>query len=403
MRKPILTIFYQFNPWQSSIGGIQTVIRSFLKYAPDEFEVRLVGTGKPGSSLGRWQEAEYAGKTIQFMPLISLASDDARSFIPTTVKYTAALFNRHFASDFIHFHRLEPTFVTLNWSGDKTLFIHNDIQQQMNSTNGKNAILWRYFPAGYFALEKLLIKQFTQVYACNTESLKFYQQRYLEIANRFTYLKNTVDSEIFYPLATEERTERKRYARQQGLSADTRFILFAGRLHPQKDPLLLIRSFAALKTPNVHLLIAGDGELADEVRLEISSLGLSKQVTMLGAIDQQKLADLQRICSVFILTSIYEGLPVVVLEALASGTPVVTTQAGETPKFLSANNGIVCTQRTPEAIAEALEKVLLHPENYPAKSCVHAVQPYIASTVVSRVYQQMLQRWEQQTISLASV
>ena len=43
MRKPVLTIFYQFDPGKPSIGGIQTVIRSFIKYAPSEFEVRLVG------------------------------------------------------------------------------------------------------------------------------------------------------------------------------------------------------------------------------------------------------------------------------------------------------------------------------------------------------------------------
>ena len=54
--KPILTIFYQFNPWRSSIGGIQTFICSFLKYAPLEFEVRLVGTGGKDSIIGIWQE-----------------------------------------------------------------------------------------------------------------------------------------------------------------------------------------------------------------------------------------------------------------------------------------------------------------------------------------------------------
>ena len=42
---PSLTIFYQFNPWNSTIGGIQTVIRSFIKYAPDDFDLQLVGTG----------------------------------------------------------------------------------------------------------------------------------------------------------------------------------------------------------------------------------------------------------------------------------------------------------------------------------------------------------------------
>jgi hypothetical protein len=44
-RKPILTIFFQFNPWKTSLGGIQTIIRSFIKYAPDTFDIRLVGTG----------------------------------------------------------------------------------------------------------------------------------------------------------------------------------------------------------------------------------------------------------------------------------------------------------------------------------------------------------------------
>ena len=43
MRKPILAIFYQFNPWRTTIGGIQTVISTFIKYALSEFEVRLLG------------------------------------------------------------------------------------------------------------------------------------------------------------------------------------------------------------------------------------------------------------------------------------------------------------------------------------------------------------------------
>ena len=72
-RKPILTIFYQFNPWHSTIGGIQTVITNFIKYAPDDFEIRLVGTGtEPKQPKGKWQEAELAGRKIQFMPLFNL-------------------------------------------------------------------------------------------------------------------------------------------------------------------------------------------------------------------------------------------------------------------------------------------------------------------------------------------
>lgn len=395
MRKPILTIFYQFNPWQSSIGGIQSVILYFLKYAPDEFQIRLVGTGKPGSPLGIWQEADYAGRAIQFLPLIAIKDDDVRSRIPTSVKYTAALFGRNFSSDFMHFHRIEPTLLTSNWRGKKSLFIHNDIQQQISSSDHKNAILWKYFPGGYFAMENITIKQFSQIYVCNTETLKFYQNRYSKMAGRITYLQNAVDDEIFYPLTPEDKQEKqKQFAKQHNLAENTRFILFAGRLHPQKDPILLIRSFAALKTSEVHLLIAGEGDLASEVRSEISSLGLSQQATILGALERHRLAELYRISSAFILTSIYEGLPIVVLEALACGTPIVTTKAGETPNFLAADSGVVAQDRTPEAVAEALHKVLLEPHNYPIEACVRVVEPYAAKTVVKNVYEQMWQDWQ---------
>ncbi len=399
MRKPVLTIFYQFNPWYSSIGGIQTVIRTFIKYAPDEFEVRLVGTGEPKSPLGVWQDAELAGRAIQFMPLFALQDDNVRRLVPTTIKYTTALLGRCFSSDFLHFHRLEPSLAALNWSGDKTLFIHNDIEKQMSAATANNGILWQRFPAAYFAIESLLVKQFTQIFSCNTSSAKFYQQRYPSLAQRVAFLKNAVDDQMFYPLEQHEREEqRKALARQLKLPEHTRFILFAGRLHPQKNPVLLIRSVAALNDPDIHLLMAGEGELADDVRAEIQRLGLSERVTMLGSVVQEKLVDLHRVSSVFVLTSVYEGLPITVLEALSCGTPVVTTNCGETPNLLSTESGIVCKDDTPEAIADALSQVLLHPDCYSSESCVRTVQPYSARTVVRDVYDQMLHRWQQRSL-----
>ncbi|HEY9675142.1 MAG TPA: glycosyltransferase [Waterburya sp.] len=401
MQKPVLTIFYQYNPWNATIGGIQTVISLFIKYAPNEFEVRLVGTGNESTQpIGKWQNAEFAGKEIRFLPLFTLQNDNVRSRVPTTIKYTAALLGRCFASDFMHFHRLEPTLAALPWSGDKTFFIHNDICKQMKSTDNKDAILWRRFPAAYFALEKLLVKQFTQILSCNTESVKLYQQRYPAIADRVNYIKNVVDTEIFSPLTWQEREqERCQLVQRLKLPEETSFVLFAGRLHPQKDPILLVRSIAALNDPKIHLLIAGDGELADKVCSEIARLELSKQVTMLGSVSPAKLAQLHRISNVFVLTSAYEGLPLVALEALACGTPVVTTRCGETPNLLCNRSGVVCEERTPVAIADALRKVLLHPDDYPIESCVRTAQPYSACTVVSDVYKAMWQRWEQRVLS----
>ncbi|MCY7322867.1 MAG: glycosyltransferase family 4 protein, partial [Phormidesmis sp. CAN_BIN36] len=233
------------------------------------------------------------------------------------------------------------------------------------------------------------------VLSCNSESTKLYQELYPAFSGRFSYYRNSVDNETFYPLPVAECDDhRQAFAKELGLSAETRFMIFAGRLHPQKDPLLLVRSLAALKEPKIHLLIAGQGELAEAVRVEAAQLGVSKQVTMLGAVKPPKLAELHRLSSLCVLTSAYEGLPLVVLEALACGTPIVTTRAGDTPNVLTEQSGLVCEERTPTSVAEALRKVLDNPDYFSPQACIQAAMPYGAKHVLHGIYDAMLQRWQ---------
>jgi glycosyltransferase involved in cell wall biosynthesis len=400
-QKPVLTIFYQFNPWNSTIGGIQTIIRTFIKYAPDEFTVRLVGTATDASMLlHQWHEKEFEAREIYFMPLFMLKDDDMRHLIPTTLKYTAALAKHHFTSDFFHFHRLEPTLAAWRWQGDKTLFIHNDIHKQMVSQGNKNAILWRYFPQAYFMLEQVLVKQFNQIFSCNSESEQLYRQLYPSVANKVKLIKNTVDNDVFYPLTGQQKAEQRlKLAQQMNLPEDTQFILFAGRLHPQKDPLLLVRSLAVLNHSKVHLLVAGQGELADAMNEECHRLKITDRVTMLGALNQSELANIHRISSALVLSSVYEGLPLVALEALACGTPVVSTNCGETPRLLSFNSGLVCQERTPEALAEAITTVILDSNRFTSEACVQTAKPYSAKAVIQSIYSDMLNRWQPTKIS----
>lgn len=412
MRKPVLTIFYQYDPWNATIGGIQTIIGSCIKYAPEGVRLRFVGvTSTPNVEPGVWHRLSLKGREVLFMPLFRLEDDNRRHLIPTTLRYTIALMRRNLASDFMHFHRLEPSMVTAGWKGEKTLFVHNDILSQVmqedsgseKQKSGKQTILWRKFPKIYLALEGRLIRKFAQVLSCNSESTAFYKAQYPDMAKRVSFVRNTVDGELFYPLSESERLrERQALCARLKLSAETRFLLFAGRLHPQKDPLLLLQSFAALKRSTsepLHLLVAGDGELLDELKAEMVRLDLEGDVSLLGPLQQSQLIELHQLSDVCVLTSRYEGLPLVVLEALACGTPVVTTRCGETPKLLSEQSGVVCDDRSPEAIADALAQVLNHPEQYPRSSCVDDSRPYEASQVVGELYQQMLSHWEARMVA----
>jgi glycosyltransferase involved in cell wall biosynthesis len=393
--RPVLTIFFQFNPWGTGIGGIETLIRSYVRYSPETFRLRIVGIGDRSQVPGEWTTAELSGRTIEFMPLFLQDDGNTKPRIPNSLRYTLALARRDLSSDFMHFHRIEPGLVSRRWRGEKTLFFHIDIERQLYEEGGRNEFLWRRFPPVYLAVEKRTIAGFDRILECNRASLAFHQRRYPDLAHRFAAVSNCVDTEIFCaPEPAARDAERQRLAQELGLDPQTRFILFAGRLQPMKDPLLLVRAFARLDRKAVHLLFAGEGNLRPSIEAEIAKLGLRGRVTLLGAQAQAPLAKMQQAASVFALTSAFEGLPLAVLEALASGTPVVTTAAGETPALILEGSGLVCRDRTPEAIAAGLGSVLDRPWAYPRERCVEAARPYAARAVVGAAFDEMLARWQ---------
>jgi glycosyltransferase involved in cell wall biosynthesis len=82
------------------------------------------------------------------------------------------------------------------------------------------------------------------------------------------------------------------------------------------------------------------------------------------------------------------------LEALACGTPIVSTRCGETPNFITDHSGVISDDRTPKAIANALQQVLSNPNQYSQSACLQVAQPYSARSVVTQVYESMLRRWK---------
>ncbi|MEL7493941.1 MAG: glycosyltransferase [Cyanobacteria bacterium J06554_11] len=398
---PRLSIFFQLDPFNPTIGGIQTCIKYVLKYAPSEFRIQLIGITQSQAAVGQWQTAKLHGREFDFLPLLHVADDNIRGLIPTTLKYALALRKylqrQPIESEFYQFHRIEPTVFTRGLSGTKLLYIHNDIYQEIKGGN-RGGILWKRFPWAYFTLEKKLVSQFDRILSCNSQSATLYQEQYPNIAERVSYLPNTFDSELFYAFTpSQKQTAREQLAAKLNLPAQTQFVLFAGRLHPQKQPALLIQAMAKLNLPDTHLLIVGKGELENEVRSEIDRLDLRSQVTLLGSMPQHELADLYRTCDLFVLTSAYEGLARGSLEALACGTPVVTTRAGETPNFLEPDSGLVCDENTPTAIAKHWRTLLEHPQDFPAEACLRVVKPYEASHVIQTLYGSLLKEWEQKT------
>lgn len=131
--------------------------------------------------------------------------------------------------------------------------------------------------------------------------------------------------------------------------------LALGRLGKRKGTYDLIRAveLAVRKNPKLTVYLAGDGEV-EEVRKLIGEKGLEKHAIVLGWIDhEEKLSYLQKVSTV-ILPSYFEGLPVSVLEGMAAGKAIISTDVGAIPEVVSPENGILIKPGNILALADSM-------------------------------------------------
>jgi len=147
-----------------------------------------------------------------------------------------------------------------------------------------------------------------------------------------------------------------------GLGAEVPLVGWVGRLVTIKavDQLLLAARVVHQRCPEARVIIVGDGELRGRLEAQTASLGLTGVVRFLGF-----RFDLERIypdLDVVTLTSINEGTPVSLIEAMAAGRPVVATRVGGVPDLVAdGESGLLVPPGDPSAFAEAVLKLLASP------------------------------------------
>jgi glycosyltransferase involved in cell wall biosynthesis len=151
--------------------------------------------------------------------------------------------------------------------------------------------------------------------------------------------------------------ERLRIRDELALAPGEFLWLAIGRLWEQKDYPTLLQAFQPLATTPARLAIAGRGPLLDELQRQAAQLGIAAQVRFLGV--RHDIAALLGAADGLVLSSAWEGMPNVVMEALAAGTPVVATQVGGVSEVVEAGkSGFLVPPRDPAALSQAMRQLM---------------------------------------------
>lgn len=173
-------------------------------------------------------------------------------------------------------------------------------------------------------------------------------------ANKVHLLYNGIDKSLFYPL--EKDVARKLCA----IDPDRRVIVFIGNLKTSKGCNLLLEAYVLLakKNSTVDLYYIGAGDQIDILRKKVTDHGLESRVRLLGSLPHKALPPWINASDVLVLPSMNEGVPNVVLEAQACGTPVVATNVGGIPEIVSEENGILVEYGNEAELCDALIEAL---------------------------------------------
>lgn len=231
---------------------------------------------------------------------------------------------------------------------------------------GLRPSMFRKYP--FFILSRALGKKTVVHLHCGSQLDAIWNRRYAKVftsANRVLVLSESIRQDVLTRIGNEFSDNVTVLYNPAGqppaVFADRKnLILFAGLLIPEKGCFDLIKAFALLsgRFPEWRLMLAGDGRM-DSCRSLADNLGVGDHIDLPGWIGAEEMSKMYSEASIFCLPSYAEGLPVSILEAWASGLPVVCTPVGAVPEVAEdGNNAVFVNPEDPEDLAGHLSVLM---------------------------------------------
>lgn len=317
-------------------GGTESMVRNLsIKLNRTGIQTHVMTFNMDRKWKPRWrgEVKEVDGLKVFKVPALKLLPSSPR--INMNVNLIPGIFmNIMKCYDIIHFHEADLSFPVFSFFVKKPKLLH------------LHGIDFNFLKK--YHLYRLMFKHVSDYYIAITNEMK---KNLIEIGisrDRIIYLPNAIDVKFF----SSNRNVKK----------EENMLLFVGRITHIKGLHVLLKALHYLKKPS-HLVIIGPiwdltyyNGIVDAFVKRINQEGRHK-VTYLGAPDD--ILEWYQKAAIFILPSYWEAFPVVLLEALACGTPVVATSVGGIPEIIQNHqNGILIPPNNPLKLAEAIQYLM---------------------------------------------
>lgn len=280
-------------------GGLETMLMNYYRHI-DRSQIQFDFLVHREFRADYDDEIEFLGGKIYRLPRL----------VPWSPSYHKALdnfFTEHPEYTVIHVHQDCLSSVILKAAKKHGVPIR--LAHSHCSSQDKNL----KYPIKLFCMRSIP-KYATQLFACGQKA-----GDWMFRGAPYTVLNNAIDAKQYVYDASAAQTLRE----QLGISNNDLVIGHVGRFMPQKNHDFLIDIFKALldRVPQAKLLLVGGGDLMDNIRSKVRDLALEGSVIFTGV--RSDIPALLQVMDVFVLPSLYEGLPVTLIEAQASGLPCV--------------------------------------------------------------------------------
>jgi glycosyltransferase involved in cell wall biosynthesis len=220
----------------------------------------------------------------------------------------------------------------------------------------------RYLPywvrSGYIFLERFTARFTDAIIVVSEHDLIMGINNKISQRNKYSLIRSAIPLPDFTPAHINRNSVRL----ELGIPNDSPLLGYIGRFSSQKNPLEWARVAALVKqaVPDCRFLMVGDGPLRNKVTLKLKELGLLQYTTMTGI--RRDVPRLLSVMDVFLLTSLWEGLPRVLPEAMLMGVPVVASAVDGSVEIIQNDvTGYICAPGDPHAHAECCIELLTNP------------------------------------------